>query len=74
MDPDIRNRLAEEFSDVIKTIREEKWDAFSEAAGEAGLDPYVALARLLVRRVEEMLDEPMAKKRRKPPKSGNGKH
>ena len=57
MDYELRELLANEFAAVIKTVREEKWDAFSEAAVESSLDPYVALARLLVRIVEEKITD-----------------
>lgn len=56
MDYEFREYLAIEFAGVIKNVREEKWDIFSEAAKQSELDPYVALARLLVRIVEETLE------------------
>ena len=48
-----REQLANTFAEIIREIREQKWVAFSEAAKATKLDPYVALARLLVRTVEE---------------------
>lgn len=48
-----RERLANTFAEMIREVREQKWVAFSEAAKATKLDPYVALARLLVREVEE---------------------
>jgi hypothetical protein len=56
MDNESRERLATEFSKVIRSVREEKWDPFCEAAKQASLDPYTALARLLVRMVEEAVE------------------
>lgn len=56
MDYELREYLATEFAGVIKTTREEKWKVFTEAAKQSRLDPYVALARMLVRIVEDALD------------------
>ena len=56
MDYETREYFATEFAGVMKTVREEKWESFSDAARQTGLDPYVALARLLVRMVEETGD------------------
>lgn len=53
MNYETRERLATDFAEVIGSIREEKWDAFSAAAEQDNLAPYVALARLLVRIVEK---------------------
>jgi hypothetical protein len=58
MEYELRELLANEFAGVIKTVREENWDAFLEAALKSSLDPYVALARLLVRSVEEKIAGP----------------
>lgn len=55
VDYELREALATEFAGVIKTIREEKWQAFSEAARQTGLDPYVALARMLVRMTDDII-------------------
>jgi threonine synthase len=52
MDDAIRIQLAETFEQVIEEIRENKWQAFCEAAEEMEISPYTALARLLVRIVE----------------------
>ena len=49
------DHLATEFAQIIEMVREEKWDAFSEAALQCGLTPYVALARMLVRMTEDEL-------------------
>lgn len=49
--------LASEFSGVMSTIREDKWDIFCEAAEASGVPPYEMLARLLVRIVEEATDD-----------------
>ena len=56
MEYEVREHLAAEFAGVIKTIREEKWDIFSEAAQQIQLDPYTALARMLVRMVEDIVE------------------
>lgn len=68
MDDALRARLANEFTGILCTIREEKWEAFSEAARQSDLDPYVALGRLLVRCTEEVMRPapPKSKGRRKP--------
>jgi hypothetical protein len=58
MDYELREHLATEFAGVIREIREEKWSAFSQAAQETALDPYLALARLLVRIVEQTIAPP----------------
>jgi len=58
MDFPNRDCLATEFAEVIREIREKKWDVFTKAAQETALDPYVALARLLVRIVEQSLEGP----------------
>ena len=53
MEFDQRDKLAQDFAGVLESIREEKWEAFSEAAIQSNLDPYTALARLLVRIAED---------------------
>lgn len=58
MEYEVREHLAKEFAGVIETIREEKWETFCEAAEQSDLDPYVTLARLLVRIVETTLEGP----------------
>lgn len=74
---ELRNSLANEFSEVIKGIREETWDVFCEAASQSKLDPYVALSRLLVGLIKEKLEEPdpakVAKKPAKPKKAVKSK-
>ncbi|MCC7422359.1 MAG: hypothetical protein IT428_18935 [Planctomycetaceae bacterium] len=55
---ELRNALANEFSEVIRGIREETWDVFCEAAAQSKLDPYVALSRLLVGLIKEKLESP----------------
>lgn len=55
MPPEFNAKLAESFEQVLVHVRENSWDAFSEAAAATGLDPYTALSRLLVRGVEEEL-------------------
>ena len=67
MEYGVRERLASEFAGVIKSVREEKWTAFNEAAKQSKLDPYVALARLLVRIVEDVTEK---KPRGKSPRNG----
>jgi hypothetical protein len=56
MEYELRERLANEFADIIRTVREEKWDIFSQAAAQTELDPYVALGRILVRVVEQVIE------------------
>ncbi len=56
MDDELREYLATEFAGVIETTREKKWKIFTEAAKQSDLDPYVALARMLVRIVEQALE------------------
>ena len=56
MDYETREYLATEFAGVMKTVREEKWESLSDAARQTGLGPYLAIARLLVRIVEEIAD------------------
>ncbi len=55
MNYELRESLANEFAEVIGSIREDKWEAFSGAAEQDGLAPYLALSRLLVRIAEEQL-------------------
>ena len=52
MNYETREALAYEFADVVRSIREEKWGPFCEAAVQIDLDPYVALGRMLVQMVE----------------------
>jgi hypothetical protein len=58
MDYPTKDSLATTSADVIREIREKKWDAFTKASQETNLDPYVALARLLVRIVEQSFEGP----------------
>ena len=53
----MRERLAVEFAGVIREVRENKWRPFSKAAKASKLDPYVALARMLVRVTEDVLGD-----------------
>lgn len=55
---ELRNALANEFSEVIRGIRELTWDVFCEASAQSKLDPYVALSRLLVGLIKEKLEPP----------------
>jgi len=57
MKHELRERLTGEFSGVIKSVREEKWSEFKAAASQINVDPYVALARLLVRIVEDIIEK-----------------
>ncbi len=56
MDYETREYLASNFADTIREIRENKWKPFSQAAADIELDPYLALARVLVRMLEERLE------------------
>lgn len=52
----LREHLCKEFAGVLEEIRERKWQPFCEAARQSGIEPYVALSRVLVRIVEEVVD------------------
>lgn len=55
MEYELRESIANEFAETIRIVREEKWKIFCEAAASDNLDPYVALARMLVRELERQL-------------------
>ena len=63
MEYELRERLATMFSEVMQDVRENKWPAFSTAARDEGLEPYVALGRMLVRLMERELDNGDKRKR-----------
>jgi hypothetical protein len=69
MDYELREHLANEFASVIRSTREEHWESFVKSAQEGKLDPYIGLARTLVRIIEDATEgKPMSmkKKNRKP--------
>ena len=47
--------LASEIAEMLRTIREDQWPAFSEAARQDGSDPYEMLGRVVVKIVAEQL-------------------
>lgn len=66
LDYELREHLAVKFADVIRSLREDDWQSFVNEAQQSRLDPYVALARMLVRVVEDATEgKPMALKQRK---------
>jgi len=58
MRDELREYLAHEFASVMRVVREKKWKIFKAAAKQTDLDSYVALSRILVRIVEEAIDNP----------------
>jgi hypothetical protein len=57
MDESAKLRLTSEFTGALRHIREDTWMAFTQAADQASIDPYVALSVLLVKIVETTLGE-----------------
>ncbi len=57
MQDTVKERLAKELAAAMRHIREGRWQAFCEAADKGSLDPYLALAVMLVSVVESTLDE-----------------
>ncbi len=66
LDYELREHLAVKFADVMRSLREDDWQGFVNEAQQSRLDPYVALARMLVRVVEDATEgKPMALKKKK---------
>jgi hypothetical protein len=57
MQDTVKERLAKELAASIRHIREGRWEPFCEAANQSNIDPYLALAVILVGLVESTLDE-----------------
>ena len=66
LDYELREHLAVKFADVMRSLREDDWQGFVDEARQSRLDPYVALARMLVRVVEDATEgKPMSLKKKK---------
>lgn len=57
MRDEVKERLAKELAVSMRHIREGRWESFCEAADRSNIDPYLALAVILVGVVESTLDE-----------------
>lgn len=54
---DFENELANDFETILQHIREETWAAFCEASDQVGHPPYTMLSRVLVKAVNERMEQ-----------------